>query len=50
MNSKLGLDNVFLEFDNTKRQGYEQRAQAAQGVVEGSGPGQTSRHDLMSFV
>jgi hypothetical protein len=37
MNRKLGLDNVFLEFDTTKRQSYEQRAQAAQGVVEGPG-------------
>ena len=36
LNGKLGLDNVFLEFDQTKRAGYEQRAQAAQGVVEGS--------------
>jgi hypothetical protein len=36
MNRKLGLDNVFLEFDTTKRQSYEQRAQAALGVVEGA--------------
>ncbi len=36
MNRKLGLDNAFLEFDTAKRQGYEQRAQAAQGVVEGA--------------
>ncbi|MCG7595599.1 SDR family oxidoreductase [Mycobacterium sp. C3-094] len=36
MNRKLGLDNVFLEFDTTKRAGYEQRAQSALGVVEGA--------------
>ncbi|WNG88230.1 SDR family oxidoreductase [Mycobacterium sp. ITM-2016-00317] len=36
LNGKLGLDNVFLEFDTAKRQGYEQRAQSALGVVEGS--------------
>ncbi|MDQ2635360.1 MAG: SDR family NAD(P)-dependent oxidoreductase, partial [Actinomycetota bacterium] len=35
LNKKLGLDRVFLEFDTSARQGYEQRAQAAQGVVEG---------------
>ncbi|CAN3126781.1 SDR family oxidoreductase [Mycobacterium sp. smrl_JER01] len=35
MNKKLGLDHVFLDFDTTKRQGYEQRAQSALGVVEG---------------
>ncbi|WP_111510364.1 SDR family oxidoreductase [Mycobacterium kyogaense] len=35
LNGKLGLDNVFLEFDQTKRAGYEQRAQSALGVVEG---------------
>jgi len=34
MNKKLGLDRVFLDFDTTARQTYEQRAQAAQGVVE----------------
>jgi hypothetical protein len=31
----LGLDTVFLDFDADKRRSYEQRAQAAQGVVEG---------------
>ena len=36
MNRKLGLDNVFLEFDTTARKNYEDRARAAQGVVEGS--------------
>ena len=36
MNRKLGLDNVFLEFDTAKRQSYERRAQSAQGVVEGA--------------
>jgi short-subunit dehydrogenase len=34
LNKKLGLDSVFLNFDRDKRQGYEQRAQAAQGVVD----------------
>ena len=32
-------DRVFLDFDATARQGYEQRAQAAQGVVEGPDKG-----------
>ncbi|BBX05077.1 short-chain dehydrogenase [Mycolicibacterium moriokaense] len=35
LNKKLGLDRVFLDFDSTARQNYEQRARAAQGVVEG---------------
>ncbi|MEO3758798.1 SDR family oxidoreductase [Mycobacterium sp. B14F4] len=35
MNRKLGLDNVFLEFDTTARKSYEDRARTAQGVVEG---------------
>lgn len=34
MNRKLGLDQVFLEFDKTARQGYEDRAQSATGVLE----------------
>ena len=34
LNKRLGLDTVFLTFDRDKRQGYEQRAQAAHGVVE----------------
>lgn len=34
MNRKLGLDQVFLEFDKTARQGYEDRAQSATGVIE----------------
>jgi NAD(P)-dependent dehydrogenase (short-subunit alcohol dehydrogenase family) len=34
LNKRLGLDTVFLDFDRAKRAGYEQRAQAAQGVVE----------------
>jgi short-subunit dehydrogenase len=34
MNRKLGLDNVFLEFDRTARQTYEDRARAATGVIE----------------
>jgi short-subunit dehydrogenase len=37
LNRKLGLDRVFLDFDTTARQTYEQRAQAAQGVVENPG-------------
>jgi NAD(P)-dependent dehydrogenase (short-subunit alcohol dehydrogenase family) len=36
MNKRLGLDRIFLDFDRTARRGYEQRARAAQGVVEGS--------------
>jgi short-subunit dehydrogenase len=36
LNKRLGLDTVFLDFDHAARQRYEQRAQAAQGVVEGS--------------
>jgi short-subunit dehydrogenase len=36
LNKRLGLDSVFLDFDVNARQSYEQRAQAAQGVVEGS--------------
>ncbi|BBX19006.1 short-chain dehydrogenase [Mycolicibacterium duvalii] len=35
LNRKLGLDTVFLDFDTAQRQGYEQRAQSALGVVEG---------------
>ncbi|MGV0836323.1 SDR family oxidoreductase [Mycolicibacterium thermoresistibile] len=35
MNKRLGLDRVFLEFDQEARRGYEQRAQQALGVVEG---------------
>jgi NAD(P)-dependent dehydrogenase (short-subunit alcohol dehydrogenase family) len=34
LNKRLGLDTVFLDFDRAKREGYERRAQAAQGVVE----------------
>src|SRR3954468_4349469 len=34
LNKRLGLDNVFMNFDHAQRQSYEQRAQAAQGVVE----------------
>lgn len=34
LNRKLGLDQVFLEFDKTARQGYEDRAQSATGVIE----------------
>lgn len=37
MNKALGLDNVFLEFDKTKRKAYEDRARAAQGVIESDG-------------
>jgi hypothetical protein len=35
----LGLDSVFLDFDADKRRSYEQRAQAARGVVEGPDKG-----------
>jgi short-subunit dehydrogenase len=35
VNKRLGLDRVFLDFDQTARSDYERRAQAAQGVVEG---------------
>ncbi|MCV7302844.1 SDR family oxidoreductase [Mycobacterium barrassiae] len=35
LNKRLGLDRVFLDFDTTARQSYEQRARAAQGVVDG---------------
>ena len=34
LSKKMGNDRVFLDFDATARQSYEQRAQAAQGVVE----------------
>lgn len=34
LNRKLGLDDVFLSFDRTARQGYEDRAQSATGVIE----------------
>ncbi|WP_237570382.1 SDR family oxidoreductase [Mycolicibacterium lacusdiani] len=34
MNKKLGLDNVFLEYDQAARKSYEDRAQASLGVVE----------------
>lgn len=36
LNKKLGLHDVFLDFDVAKRKSYEDRARAAQGVVEGS--------------
>ena len=39
LNKRLGLDSVFLDFDADTRRCYEQRAQAAQGVVEGSDKG-----------
>lgn len=34
LSAKMGNDRTFLDFDATARQSYEQRAQAAQGVVE----------------
>jgi short-subunit dehydrogenase len=34
LSRKMGNDTVFLNFDRTARASYEQRAQAAQGVVE----------------
>jgi short-subunit dehydrogenase len=36
MSHKMGNDTVFLTFDAKARQAYEERAQAAKGVVEGS--------------
>ena len=39
LGKKLGTDRVFLEFDATARKSYEDRAQAAQGVVEGPDKG-----------
>jgi hypothetical protein len=30
----MGNDHVFLDFDKTARQGYEDRAQSATGVIE----------------
>jgi NAD(P)-dependent dehydrogenase (short-subunit alcohol dehydrogenase family) len=39
LNRKLGLDRVFLDFDTTARQNYEQRARTAQGVVDGPDTG-----------
>jgi short-subunit dehydrogenase len=34
LNKKMGNDTVFLNFDNTARRAYEDRAQHATGVVE----------------
>jgi short-subunit dehydrogenase len=34
LSKQMGNDHVFLEFDKTARQTYENRAQAAQGVLE----------------
>jgi short-subunit dehydrogenase len=31
---RLGIDRIFLDFDTTARQAYEQRAQSALGIVE----------------
>ncbi|MDT5185845.1 MAG: hypothetical protein QOI29_4003, partial [Mycobacterium sp.] len=39
LSHKMGNDTVFLTFDAKARQAYEQRAQAAQGVVEGPDKG-----------
>lgn len=36
LNKKLGLDHVFLDYDQTARKSYEDRAQDAQGVIEKS--------------
>jgi NAD(P)-dependent dehydrogenase (short-subunit alcohol dehydrogenase family) len=35
LSHKMGNDTVFLDFDHKARESYEQRAQAAQGVVDG---------------
>jgi NAD(P)-dependent dehydrogenase (short-subunit alcohol dehydrogenase family) len=37
LNKRLGLDSVFLSFDRKARESYEQRAQAAQGLVDDKG-------------
>jgi short-subunit dehydrogenase len=34
LSKKMGNDRVFLDFDRTARQGYEDRAQTATGVIE----------------
>jgi len=34
LSKKMGNDRVFLDFDRTARQGYEDRAQSATGVIE----------------
>jgi NAD(P)-dependent dehydrogenase (short-subunit alcohol dehydrogenase family) len=39
LSHKMGNDTVFLNFDRKARQRYEQRAQAAQGVVDGPDKG-----------
>jgi short-subunit dehydrogenase len=39
LSHKLGNDTVFLDFDRKARESYEQRAQSAQGVVEGPDKG-----------
>ena len=39
LSHKLGNDTVFLDFDRTARESYEQRAQSALGVVEGPDKG-----------
>lgn len=39
LNKKLGLDRVFLDFDTAERKSYEDRAQAALGVVDSDGKG-----------
>ncbi|CAN5209978.1 SDR family oxidoreductase [soil metagenome] len=36
LNKKMGTDRVFLTFDRTERKQYEDRAQAARGVLEQS--------------
>ncbi|WP_018602377.1 SDR family oxidoreductase [Mycobacterium sp. 155] len=35
LNKALGLDTVFLDYDAAKRKSYEDRAQAARGIIEG---------------
>jgi short-subunit dehydrogenase len=34
LSKQMGNDRVFLDFDKTARQGYEERAQSATGVIE----------------
>jgi hypothetical protein len=41
LNRRTGTDRVFLEFDEGERRTYEERAQAATGVVGNDGDGST---------
>lgn len=39
LSARMGTDRVFLNLDHTARADYEQRAQAATGVIDTPGPG-----------